>query len=335
MNRVDERNVGLDLAKLVSCILVVLMHTFRNSIIYEGIHGVVLIFITRCSMPLFFMAVGYIQLNRVGGGTRYSIKKIKNILVVGFGWSAILAVVKLVTTHDYIESAKMFLGWPLGRGGILQFWFLGSMMMIYALLSVLKRIYEKSPIILTTIFVTICVGIDIFNVVRICDGASEFVQIHVPLPFRMWSWIMYVLVGATIKRFEKRFSVRKLTVSTILLTVSAIAWSWYWCYYKTGVIDSDYIYDSLICILWSASLLLLFLRINYKNAAVKKEILTLSSLTMAPYALHFQAIQLLAPLRNQLPAMGQFLLGLTIFAVFMIAGAVIKRIPYMKRIMRL
>lgn len=265
-NSLKTRDVGLDLAKVTACIFVVMMHTFRN--VDSNVTNVIPVYyLTRCSMPIFFMCVGYIQLEREADYV-YSIKKIRNILFVGFGWSILVGVCQVMKAEPFVVGVKTILGWPVGSGTLGQFWFLGTMIIVYIILIPLKKLNKKYYPFFTVILIMICAGIDFVNVIRINNGATSFIQEGIRQCFRLWTWLTYVMLGAVVRKLKGKIAIWKLVSLSVILSIIAITWMYYWSYFRSGVINGEYSYDSLFVMIWSAVIFLLFVSIEYRNKRI-------------------------------------------------------------------
>lgn len=70
----QERNISLDAIKILSCIMVVLLHSLRAFDKTVELHTY-LYYFCRCTMPLFFMAAGAVQLLKDKIDYKYCFKK--------------------------------------------------------------------------------------------------------------------------------------------------------------------------------------------------------------------------------------------------------------------
>lgn len=99
---------------------------------------------------LFYMSTGYVLLNRDGVSNNYSWNKIKKVLQVVFLWSLLISMAYLfvqVIKNEFNPQAlivlpETFFGGLIQRGYLWQFWYLGALIIIYAIYLLLMR-YRK------------------------------------------------------------------------------------------------------------------------------------------------------------------------------------------------
>lgn len=96
------------------------------------------------------MSTGYVLLNRDGVSNNYSWNKIKKVLQVVFLWSLLISMAYLfvqVIKNEFNPQAlivlpETFFGGLIQRGYLWQFWYLGALIIIYAIYLLLMR-YRK------------------------------------------------------------------------------------------------------------------------------------------------------------------------------------------------
>lgn len=189
-----ERNYSLDFIKILSCVFVVLMHTLRAFDKTVELHPL-LYYLTRCSMPLFFMAAGAVQLRKHEINYRYCFSKIKNIVLLMLAYYVCDFIIRIAIIHDFSFSNLLWnvkcCYWDFG-----VFWFLQTMIIIYLVLPWFHRIYKRYPILLLVVFGGISLTLNVFNIVNIqFFGAEQFIDTTVRQPLRLWIWLFYYTLG--------------------------------------------------------------------------------------------------------------------------------------------
>ena len=131
-----SRNYNLDLIKILACIAVVGLHTLNKEI---SVVNQSLYYMCGFAVPAFFMATGYVLLNRDRVSKNYSWKKIKNVLMVVLFWSLLIFIAYICAKviknelglQVLVVFPKTFLGGFIQRGYLWQFWYLGALIIIY------------------------------------------------------------------------------------------------------------------------------------------------------------------------------------------------------------
>lgn len=326
------RNYSLDLIKIISCMLVVMMHTFRHFDQSVSLHPI-LYYLTRCSMPLFFMAAGAIQLNKNNVDYHYCFVKVLHIIfiMVGYYFCDILIRVIIyksipISTSELIAMIKK-LYWDFG-----VFWFLRTMIYIYLVLPLLHYVYNKKPLLLIGIFITICSCIDIASVLNILkNNAESYLQSNIMQEFRFWSWILYYCLGAYIYANYTKIKIPNQTLlcSVIITGLLAILYMVIMFKVETNIINAEYAYDSILMIIWSTLIMIYLLKINFEKY---KNIIKIGTSLLIPiYALHVFIIKLF---ENYTIFQTYFtsLLGYCIILIITaLIGFIMTKIPFIKR----
>ena len=134
---------------------VVLLHTMHNN---SYIISSVLYEVCGFAIPCFFMASGYVLLNREPATMSYCIKKICNILRVVLLWNLVICITKILyhvvrqdieqiclasCVVEYIQNICKSL---LQKGYLWHFWYLGALILLYLILPVTKHIHIQIKI---------------------------------------------------------------------------------------------------------------------------------------------------------------------------------------------
>lgn len=283
-----ERDHSLDAIKIISCFLVVLMHTLRAFDKSVSFHPI-LYYLTRCSMPLFFMAAGAVQLNKTEVSIKYAFSKIKNIILLMIAYYGVDFIIRVVATHDFSLSGLIWIAkncyWDFG-----VFWFLHTMIIIYLILPLLHKFYKKYCILLLLVFGGLSLLLNGYNIFNIqINGASRFIEESIRQPLRLWIWLFYYILGGVVYHFRNIAIPRLLQWLITFLTMLFAIFYMYWMFFKTtDIVNGEYAYTSFSMMLWSCSLV--FTLLNTKVNKLKDIISRLSVMLIPIFALHYSVI---------------------------------------------
>ena len=279
------RNLGLDLLKIFSCIGVVVLHSTRPGFNLEQYNiSAYLYYLATYAIPLFFMLNGYFLLNKKKLPYSYVFNKIRGILTIVFVWNMLIWVIK----RDFnVNPLMKIIGSLIQKGYAYQFWFFGSLIIIYLTLPIVKKVLEKDYSYFVILLILIVIGI-------VIEMINTFIfhkplQQYVPQTFRLWTWFFYYILGGYLGKINiqeiKLTKLIKISFSIIFIISPILLF-----YLAKNVYHdapAEYFYDSMIEKIVSIGLFILFLKIE-KNIVLKNNelIVKLSSLTMGVYIVH-------------------------------------------------
>ena len=143
MNDLKKRNIGIDFIKIIACIGVVLLHAigfkaskFNNLLYYLG----------TISIPLFFMTNGFFILNKDNINIKYLLKKISKFLDIIIFFNVIYWVTTLLIKRSANNIVIQVLKSIIGKGKIYWLWFLSSLIILYIICPILKKILDNNKI---------------------------------------------------------------------------------------------------------------------------------------------------------------------------------------------
>ena len=146
-----------------------------------------------CAIPLFFMVSGYLMQGKMPN-YKYTWRKIFNILkfvLIVIGVSSICT--GIFEGHPRIHSLYL---WFIQRGSYWQFWYFGSMILIYLVAPWICRLmaskYARWGLIITGACCTI---------VFFLNHYIAFERTYIIQTFRLWNWLFYFMAGAYIKQY--------------------------------------------------------------------------------------------------------------------------------------
>lgn len=311
-----NRNINLDLLKVLACVGVVLLHTTMGGFKETGSWNLLayLYYLGTYSIPLFFMINGYLLLGKREITYLYILQKVKWILITVSSWSFIVWLFKRDFTTNPI---KKIVGSLIQRGYFFQFWFFGALILIYLCLPILRQFLNSKRSYLYSLSLLMTIGL-IFELSNILLQMP--IQTYVIQTFRLWTWFFYYLLGGyiaqfTIEEIESRFKNWMKIVSILLLLISPII-----LFFIAKTIYhnlfAEYFYDTL-------------------NENRRESIVSLSNQTMGVFIIHTYIMKVWEKVLG-FNFVGAYLLFalFTLSVSFIIVGMLMK-IPYFNRIVKL
>ena len=279
------RNLGLDLLKIFSCIGVVILHSTMSGFNLEQYNiSAYLYYLGTYAIPLFFMLNGYFLLNKKILSYGYVLNKIVGILTVVSAWNILIWLIR----WDFnINPLRKIIGSLVQKGYFYQFWFFGSLIIIYLTLPIIKKVLEKdySYSVVLLFLMVIGIVIEIINTFIL----HKPIQQYVPQTFRLWTWFFYYILGGYLGKkniHEVKLTKFSRAIFSLIFIISPIL-LFYLAKNVYHSILAEYFYDSIIVKLISVVIFIIFIRIE-KSITLKNNelIIMLSSLTMGVYIVH-------------------------------------------------
>ena len=292
-NNFDARDCNIDIIRVIACVAVVGLHTFPKDL---SVVTASLYYLSGFAVPFFFMSSGYFLLNRGVLNYKYAGHKCIGIIKMVFFWNCILYAVKLGKTLvldkifaiNIFEFLKEFLKSFVQKGTLWQFWYLGALLIIYALLPFLSKLNRQSRRVLL-----LTCGIISISIQAASFWYGEPIQKNVIQTFRIWTWLFYFLLGSEMKILKVWISDHVSVVFHFLLcigvTILIIVFENYVGCKKilemTGVLHAEFFYDSLYEMCWIGLIFSFLLRIKL-SGLVSEYITEVALLTMGIYIIH-------------------------------------------------
>ena len=145
----------------------------------------------------FFIASGYVLLNRKEIALKYIISKIASVMRLVICWSVIAFFAKLVldwlskdlTDYSLLSLPKFMVNNLLQKGVLWHFWYFGALMIVYACLHLLFKVKKY----LKSIWFGL-VGVSCFiQIISYTVGTP--LQSHCIQKFLIWTWLLYFILG--------------------------------------------------------------------------------------------------------------------------------------------
>ena len=336
-----NRNLSLDLLKILSCFSVVVLHVSGSVLKVESSYTVshALYYAACIAVPIFFMVNGYLLLNKKELSYKYIFKKIINILVIVFCWNLLIYVPMLFigeTINNPIYSSIESL---MQIGYFYQFWFFGSLIIIYLFVPIINKSFKniKKAILLTFTMISICLVIDLISIFRSMKGES-IVQINVIQTFRLWTWFAYYLLGGLLGNVtirNKIISYINIKWNYFILIIALISSNLY--QYNMAKLyntfNAEYFYDNILTFIYVISLFILILRFNFEKA--KNFVAFIGSNMIGIYILHITIIKVLGKLIEFNKPFINILMILVVFLTSLLSSWIISKIPLIKKLISL
>lgn len=278
-----QKVYGIDLLKVMACIGVVCLHTVNGSL---DIVNRILTLVCSLSIPIFFMCSGYVVFLKENISYEYVAKKIIKILAVCLFWEIMHAIAYFLYYHEMRNFIKSFFLDFLQKGLFFHFWFFGSLIILYFLLPILRRMEQKTPRLYIGILAFLggaCICIDGISMV-----AGRQVSLSIIQTFRLWQWLFYYMMGGFIATYSGKISVwfckyRGMYVTMALFVL--VAWQWIVGTYCFGGIMIEGFYGSLPVII-ATILIFLYLYQTTLNDVMISVIEIATSCIMGIYIVH-------------------------------------------------
>lgn len=328
------RNINLDLLKVLACVGVVLLHTTMGGFKETGSWNLLtyLYYLGTYSIPLFFMVNGYLLLGKREITYSYILQKVKWVLITVSSWTFIVWLFKRDFTENLI---KKIVGSLIQKGYFFQFWFFGSLILIYLCLPVLKKILNSKRRYFYILSLLAVIGL-IFELTNIVLQMP--IQTYVIQTFRLWTWFFYYLLGGYIAQFtmeelKSRFKNWMKIVSILLLLISPII---LFFIAKTTYhnLFAEYFYDSIFVKVISLGTFLTVLTFDL-NTDKNRWIIYLSNQTMGVFIIHTYVMKVWEKSVGFSFAGAHLLFLIFTLSVSFIVVGILMKIPYFNRIVKL
>ena len=112
------------------------------------------------------MVNGYLQLSREVN-YKYSFKKIIKILVVAFFWNFAIIILRYIVEGQLDNPFSATIRSLIQKGNFSHFWFLGSLILIYLILPLLCKLFNRTNNLykyVVAILFLLCILVNILNI---------------------------------------------------------------------------------------------------------------------------------------------------------------------------
>lgn len=332
-----KREKWLDCIKIIACFLVVMLHSM-NSGIRANMKNIVLVFyyIGTFAIPLFFMVNGYLQLRKKDITYFYCLKKILKILGVVLICNFVLAIIYFIfykkSINIFMESiGNIFLQY----GYFNQFWFFGSLIIIYCYLPLINKIFNFSKImdiIITIYLIIVCCVIDLFNIRNNFLG-NEVISHTIPQSFRLWTWLTYFCIGGCLSKLEiNKIKTPKLIFITVVFIIGTAFFEYFLSYKLYRSLYAENFYDNILIICGSVLIFILIKQLDFQKSRVIERI---APLTMGVYMIHLTVIHFISYFIKVPNNIINLILTFIIFGISCGVSYIIYKIPKVNNLIKL
>lgn len=329
----DERNVGLDMLKVLATFSVLKLHAGYNGFASEIIH-----YICGLAVPIFFMVSGALTLNRSGGvDKKYAISRSARVLCLMFIWNVPFVFLNILRNWTFVNPIKYMFAALFQRGYLWHFWYLWALVFMYVLSPIMSRIIfdDKFRKCLTCILIGICFVLSLCTVFLSLGGFRTIEEL-VPQALRIWSHVTYFWLGACVFRWLKN---KKIMISRYHLyglavyTISVAVVEFLICTKILKLHSPENLFTSPIIIVLACLIFIVGCSVCWSRR-LDKIIEHLIGLSLGMYIVHPFIILLMKHFYLWKDSM--WVLN---FAVLtggaIIVTAIVKKIPYLRRIVTL
>lgn len=293
LDRSTGRNYGIDAFRIVSMIMIVILHIYSHGGVSSALNDHVLensiAFLPNafalCAVNCYGLISGY-----VGVCSNYRFSNIVSLwLQVAFYSVSINALFKLIYPNDYSGRDILFALFPVINS---QYWYFTSYFLLFLFVPVLNYAInnmgkKQMGVILVIIILFVSVFAQFYNIIL---GGDVF-NLH--SGYSTWWLMILYLIGGYIKKFDLFLDVKKHKLFIIFCVSSFVTWG---CkifsqlnennhYTEIKLVGRLVNYTSISVVVSAVSLLLLFSKLEI-NKPLEKIIARLSPLSFGVYLIH-------------------------------------------------
>lgn len=254
-----KRALYLDALKVIALVLVFALHTQRGVEDTDPLHNAVLFYGARCAMPIFFMVNGALIMSKESFTFAYYKKKILNMIRIFIIWGTITVFYALFYMRvGLYEALKNGVKVLVAKHWVINLWFFFTFAIIYTVLLFWFQWIKRNIVTLTLILGVVCVCLGVISDISVLHG-GYFVQAYVTQRLRLWTWFFYFFLGYVLRTFELDQNDRVYVFLITALSFGLAVFLQYilaWC--CTGQIESNYMYDNLLLVIYSSFVFLSF-----------------------------------------------------------------------------
>ncbi|MFD1421859.1 acyltransferase [Lactiplantibacillus songbeiensis] len=271
-----NRNYGIDLARVLSMLMVVILHNLLNggvlSLSSTGGNNLFFWFIenlTIVAVNMFAMITGYLMINR-----KFHLKKIFGLWIVVWFWSVVTSLVTMLVLHAFEIKYMVKSIFPVVFG---QYWYFNAYLVLFLLIPFLNAGFNlidrdlKNKLVAGLLILFVTVGF--INNLFLEKGYSA-----------LWLLMMY-LIGGTIKQNDTKIifnsSVWLWTIYILGAVISLVGE--YLSIVKFGHVEYWINYNSPIVATQSISLFLALSKLNIKAEFARNFLKKIAPFTFAVY----------------------------------------------------
>lgn len=339
---VSTRNSNLDLLRVLACIAVVSLHTIGRQF---GPINSAIFYLSGFAVPVFFMASGYMLLQKESIAAGYIFKKVVAIFRLVCLWNIVIWLIRETVSLLLYSDFKLDLFVLLDNGikGFIQrgdfwhFWFLGALILVYLCLPCILKVAQRGRL-KQVWFISAIIGVFL----QIASMYLGFpVQEKVIQTFRLWTWVQYFVLGGLLGRHEffhhfikKNSSLHIHAVVLAGWSLLIVAYQYFGGRYVIHNTYAEYFYDSVVTIIWNILLFTFGLRLHL-GAKLKAMITFAAPLTMTIYIVHPFVMLFSKPFVSVSTWLEAIYYFVAVLFVSFVAAIAISKLPFAKYLSKL
>ncbi|HGX8802304.1 TPA: acyltransferase [Escherichia coli] len=282
-----NRNAGMDALRIISCFMVVCIHTCLNyKYGQDSLNNLLALFgqsLFRIGLPVFFILSGYFILNsRVDFTTSSFFKRIKKIAIPFIFYSiAHWFIINKGMTVSFSGVAEYINALTVRNSISIHFWFVYSLIGIYIFAQPINYLLKDISINGSFFGLIIIAFLFLYN--------GDLPSIGNVLPVSsVDKWTAYFVAGGFLARIKDKISINQAIILTIIGYTSIVFISVY-----NSKNNHPMPYDfSISMFVACCGVVLLFSKLHIKNS---KLLSNLSESTYGAYLIHICILKLLSP----------------------------------------
>lgn len=290
-----ERDLRIDLIKLIATAMVVVLHTVENG----GYIQQYVYLLGTFGIPLFFATNGYLLYERDLTGS-YFVKKTMQYLRFILMWSIVIGFAESVVERRFAVLDVLF-GAMIGAGRLYHLWFITALLLIMAILCIVNYLLKRLNLTIQKLagwklvaVVVILMSISFFVDGRLIFTGRMAIRDIIRAPFRLITNGGYFLIGMSLHRIikEKRNIKPIYLLCLLILCYTGICvlssfslWSW-----------ASSFYPCILCVVSTVAIMLLCLSLHKSNSLFFKTIKYIAPTSIGIWVLHPFALAVLRKL---------------------------------------
>lgn len=253
------RNQSIDLVKIYAMLGVLMLHVNVSPDLYIYPSYFIMTGIAGIAMPLFFMVSGFLLIGRpvqnmnfhYVGRKIYGIVRFVTLATLIYG--VLIIAIKQDESEFYRTINSLYGNYlQASNSNLGQFWYFGSMIIIYIIYPFINRLYLEHH----GAYINILIGLSVICITLFVEQYPN-INGYVIQPFRLWNWILYFMVGGIIK--EITF---KPSLMLILISGLAYIYLFYFFIEITKIYTAELMFSSPVTLCYAVLFFLYFSKIS-------------------------------------------------------------------------
>lgn len=262
---IGGRNQAIDLIKVYAMLGVLILHVNVNPAFFNYPTYFIMTGFAGLAMPFFFMVSGYLLIGRSNerSNYKYSLRKIFGIIrfvtLTTLIYGLLITVVKRDVNEVHRTLYSLYGNYvQADHSNLGQYWYFGSMIIIYLMYPLINRLYNNHK----RIYVNILIAL---SVVCMTAYIKQYPHIlgYTIQPLRLWNWFLYFMLGGLIKDIKAK-------PSLLLLLICSAGYIYLFFYYIQGTkcYTAEFSFSSPVTMVYALMVFSYFSNIRFKKESV-------------------------------------------------------------------